>query len=333
MAGPRLAAARLIRANRSAAGKIRRRVIAAAAYALIMGLLWARREWLASAIEWLRLHSVVCAGLAGVATAMQVARRRVLKRAEFARSWLAAVPIAASARGEALIIETFPATAALVLLLMMAVSCGVILAASHAGSGGSLLPLWAAMSAGVAVGVIFSYAIPAPKPAEPPPGSRYVPHQKSNRAAKIRPSLASLGAWPVRQMFAWAQPKMVARATLPILIMMPLGTTADQALGAVAVFAVTGSLVLLWTAAVSLSRRAYRWVAPLPVRTVAVTRAFLLPTMSVMAGASAVEFLLLLTFDVSYRTAAVVGIVTSLTGCLATLGGAWLWQVNRRGAR
>jgi hypothetical protein len=71
----------------------------------------------------------------------------------------------------------------------------------------------------------------------------------------------------------------------------------------------------------------------LPVRTGAVTRAFLLPTMSVMAGASAVEFLLLLTFDVSSRTAAVVGIVTSLIGCLATLGGAWLWQVNRRGAR
>jgi hypothetical protein len=331
VAGPRLTAALLIRANQSAAGKIRRRVIAVAAYALMMALLWAGREWLGGAIEWLRLHSVVCAGLAAVSTAMQVARRRVLKRAEFARSWLAAVPIAASVRSEALMIETFPAAAALVLLLLMTLSCGVILAVSHSGSGGSLLPLWAAMSAGVAVGAIFSYAIPAPKPAEPPPGSRYVPHQKSKRAAKFRPSLAALGAWPVRQMFAWAQPKIVARATVPILVMMPMGTTADQAMSAVAAFAVTGFLVLLWTAAVSLSRRVCRWMAPLPVRAGTLMRAFLLPTMGVMAGASAVESLLLLTFDVPYRTAAAVGIVTALAGCLAT-SGSWLWQV-RRGVR
>jgi hypothetical protein len=120
----------------------------------------------------------------------------------------------------------------------------------------------------------------------------------------------------------------VARATIPILVMMPMGTTADQGMSAVAVFVVGGSMVLLWTAALSVSRQARRWLAPLPVRAGEAMRAFLLPTMAVMVGASLVESLLMLTFDVSYPTAAAVGLITAATGCLATLGGAWLWQAG-----
>jgi hypothetical protein len=323
--------AQLMRFNRNSPRRVLRRIITMAAYAIVMMVLWAEREWLEQAIDWLSVHSLICGGLAAIASAMQVARRRVLTRAAFSRSWLAAVPVRSStARLEALIIETLPASVALAALLLIGLSCLVLLGLAHAGHGGALATIWVALSAGVVIGVIVSYAIPAPKPAEPPPGSRYVPHQRGNRAAKIRPSLASLGIWPVRQMFAWAQPKMVARATIPILVMMPMGTTADLAMSAVAVFVVTGSLMLLWTAAVSLSRQACRWMAPLPVRTGELMRAFLLPAMGVMVGASLVESLLMLTLDVSFRAAAAVGTVTAVTGCLATLCGAWLWQAGGR---
>jgi hypothetical protein len=249
VAGPRLVAARLIRLNRNAKGPVGRRIMAAAGIGAVLALLWAERDMVAQAIAWLRPHSVACGGLAAIASAIQVARRRVLKRAEFARSWLAAVPIRSrTARWEALVIETLPATAALVALAVLG-SLGLVLSFADAGLGGSLFAVWAILSAGVVLGAVVSYAMPAPKPVDLPPGSRYVPHKKTHRAAKIRPSLAALGSWPVRQMFAWAQPRMVARATLPILVMMPMGTTADDAIGVIAVFGVTAALVLLWVAA------------------------------------------------------------------------------------
>jgi hypothetical protein len=292
-----------MRLNRSSSAKTRERIIAAAGFGMMAALMWAERDLLARALIWVRPHSLVCGGLAAIACAFQVARRRVLKRGEFSRSWLAAVPIRVStARWEALIIETLPAMAALVVLTLLALSMGLVLAVAGGGSGGGggksvpLFAVWATFSVGAAIGVVVSYAVPAPKPVDLPPGSRYVPHNKAGRTAKIRPSLAALGAWPIRQMFAWAQPKMVARATLPILVMMPMGTTADAAMGVITVFGINGALLLLCMAAVRLSHRVRRWMAPLPVRAGVVMRAFLLPAFGVIVGAGAVEALLLLAF-------------------------------------
>jgi hypothetical protein len=325
VAGPRLITARLIRLNRSSRDKTRARIIAAAGFVVMIAFVWAERGLAAQAVTWLRLHGLVCAGLAAIASAIQVARRRVLKREEFARSWLAAVPVRSrTARWEALIIETLPATAALVALTALGLGAGLVFAIAGGVHSGPLLAVWATLSAGVAIGVAVSYAMPTPKPVDSPPGSRYVPHHKANRAAKIRPSFAALGAWPVRQMFAWAQPKMVARAALPILVMMPMGTTADVAMGAIAVFGVNGVLVLLFMAALRSSHLVRRWMAPLPVRAGVVTRAFLLPTFAVMVGASAVEVLLLLAFDVSFHISAIAGLGTAVIGCLATTGGVQL---------
>jgi hypothetical protein len=296
----------------------------------MLALLWTQHAGVAQAIDWLRLHDLASGGLAAVASAIQVARRRVRKRAEFARSWLAAVPVRPStARWEALIIETLPAMAALVVLTVLTLGCGLVLAFDPGGYGGSLLAVWAYVCAGVAIGALVSYAMPAPKPVVLPPGSRYVPHKKAHRAAEIRPSLAALGLWPVRQMFAWAQPKMVARATILILIMMPLGSTADVALVVIAVFGVSGALVLLWMAATSASRLVRRWMAPLPVRARVVTRALLLPTFGVMVGAGAVESLLLLALGVSYRMSAAAGLGVAVVGCLA-MGGVQLWGARSR---
>ena len=330
MAGPRLITARLIRLNRSSQ-KTRRRIIAAAGFGVVIALIWVQRDPVAQALTWVRLHSLVCGGLAAVAIAIQVARRRVLKREEFARSWLAAVPMRSlQARWEALIIETLPAMIALAALTVLGLSVGLVLAVAGGRHGGPLFSVWAALSAGVAIGAVVGYAMPAPKPLDSPPGSRYVPHRGRNRAAAIRPSLAALGAWPVRQMFAWAQPKMVARATVPILVMMPMGTNADVAMGAIAVFGVNGGLVLLCMAAVRLSRQIRRWMAPLPASAGVVTRAFLLPTFAVLVGASAFESLLLLAFGVSYRSSAAAAAATAVIGCLATAGGILLSRARLR---
>jgi hypothetical protein len=326
-------AARLIRLNRNSKGRARRRIIIAAGLGAALGLLWAERELFAQAIAhvvaWLRLHSLVCGGFAAIASAVQVARRRVLKRVEFARSWLAAVPTRPrTARWEALIIETLPARAAFVALTVLGLVCASVLSIADAGRGGSLFAVWAILSAAVALGAAVSYAVPAPKPVDLPPGSRYVPHKKTHRAAKIRPSLAALGIWPIRQMFAWAQPRIVARATIPVLLSMGIGTTADTAMLILGLFAVTGALLLLLPAVISTSVLVRRWMAPLPARADATMGAFLVPTVGVIAGASAVDALLLLALGVSAHAAAVAGACTAVAGCL--LAGAGVRLKGRR---
>jgi hypothetical protein len=122
-------------------------------------------------------------------------------------------------------------------------------------------------------------------------------------------------------MFVWAKPKLVARATVPILLSMGLGTTADVAMIVIAISGAIGALLLLLPAAISTSVLLRRWIAPLPVPAAVMMRAFLLPTFGVMAGVSALEALLLLAFDVSWRAAAATGLSTAMIGCLVTLGG------------
>jgi hypothetical protein len=291
---------------------------------VLIGLFWVEAA-VAPPLTWLRSHGLFCAGLAAVASAVLIARRRALKRAEFGRSWLAAVPVNAStARWESLLIETFPAIAAIGLLTIASLSYALVLLFAKSADIFAPFAVWATLSGGIALGVLGSYLVPQPKPVDLPPGSRYVPHQKLRRAAKIRPSFSALGGWPVRQAFAWAQPKIVARATIPILVMMPLGTMADAAMVAIALFATIGALLLVCSAVISASRLARRWLAPLPTRSGDVIRAFLLPACAVIVCAGVVEVLLLLVFGVSYVTSAEVGAGTAAVGCLtASTGLIW----------
>ncbi|HTB88270.1 MAG TPA: hypothetical protein VK743_09975 [Steroidobacteraceae bacterium] len=299
---------------------------------VLIALLWVEAA-VTPPLTWLRLHGLSCAGVAAVASAVLIARRRALKRAEFLRSWLAAVPVSAStARWESLLIETFPAIAAIGLLTVASISYALVLLIAKSADIFAPFAVWASLSGGIALGVLGSFLVPQPKPVDLPPGSRYVPHQKLRRAAKIRPSFSALGAWPVRQAFAWAQPKVVARATIPILVMMPLGTMADAAMVAIALFGTFGALLLVCSAVISASRSARRWLAPLPMRSGDVIRAFLFPTCAVIVAAGVIEALLLSLFNVSYDTSAEVGACTALVGCL-TSGAGLIWNAGTRRGR
>jgi hypothetical protein len=329
---PRLAAARLILVNRRTRAGVTLSSIVLLTLAVLASLFWLEAT-VTPPLNWLRSHGVLCAGAAAIASAILVARRRALKRAEFARSWLAAVPVGAStARLEALLIETLPAIAAMGLLTIASVSYAlVLLIASRAGIV-ALFAVWAYFSGGIALGVIGSFLIPQPKAVDLPPGSRYVPHPKLRRAAKIRPSLSALGSWPIRQAFAWAQPKIVSRAIIPILVMMPLGTMADTAMVEVGICGIIGVLLLVWLGVMSASRLARRWLAPLPVRSGEVIRAFLLPVCAVIFAASAIEALLLLVLNVPYRTTAEVGAWTAVVGCVTASGGL-IWNFRQAPAQ
>jgi hypothetical protein len=310
--------ARLVRRNQAVQLKVRI-VFASLCIGAAMMLSWLEREALTPLLGWLYLHRLVCAGIAAVASAVLVARRRALKRTEFARSWLAAVPVRpVTARWEALAIETLPASAATGGLTIMAMIGAV---AVPGAPNTSLWISWLYLSAGIGIGVTLSYFIPAPKAVDLPPSSRYVPHSRAKRAAGIGSSLKALGQWPVRQMFAWIQPKMVARAAIPVLVSIPMGTTADTAMVVIAMFGVAGALLLSWSAAIAVSGRARRWLSPLPMRAGAEVRALLLPTIAVILSASLMEALLLLVLGVTYRASAAVALCTAAAGCLVTIGG------------
>jgi hypothetical protein len=312
--------ARLARRNRTLQSKVRI-VFALLCIGAAIALSWGEREALAKIVEWLYVHRLVCGGIAAVASAVVVARRRALKRAEFAKSWLAAVPVRpATARWEALAIETLPASTAIAALTAIATAAAAALVFVPHAPNTSLWTAWLYLSLSVGLGVLMSYLIPAPKAVDLPPGSRYVPHTRPKRAARIQPSLRPLGHWPVRQMFAWIQPKMVARATIPILVMIPMGTTADTAMVVIAMCGVAAALLLSWSAAIAVSRLAGRWLSPLPMRGAEV-RALLKPTLAVILGASILEALLLLVLGVAYRTSAAVALCAAAAGCLATIGG------------
>ena len=189
---PRLAAARLIRRNRRSRAGVKTLAVLFGLGVLFI-LFWAE-AMTAPPLKWLRLHGLLCAGLAAVGSAVMIARRRALKRAEFARSWLAAVPVGAwTARWESLLIETLPAIAVIGSLGFAAISDALVLALKGSIDVVAPFAVWGMFSGGIAAGVIGSFLIPQPKPADLPPGSRYVPHRKTNRAAIIRPSLGALG--------------------------------------------------------------------------------------------------------------------------------------------
>ncbi len=313
-------AARMLRGNRRSLLGVRGRTVAWFALGALLALFFMERGAVLRGIEWLHLHALACEGLAAMTSAVLVARRRALARTQFARSWLAAVPVKVStSRWEALIIEAQPALVAMAVLTAFAIL--VLVPAFTAGANVTLLSDWAGLMLAIGIGVIASYAMPSPKPVHLPPGSRYVPHKKAAKTSAIRPSLAALGIWPVRQMFAWAQPRVMAPACIPILLSMPLGTTADSAMVVLAMAGIGGALMLLLRAAITVSRSSRRWMAPLPGRAENITRALLFPTLGAIVAASVAEALLLLVFEVALPKALTMGLCIAVIGGLAALGG------------
>jgi hypothetical protein len=324
---PRLMAAYLMHSNRAAPRRLVPPIVLGLGGVLALVLLYAERDSVEESVNWLRQQMLAATGLAIIASALTIARRRVRQRAEFARSWLAALPVRARIAGwESLLIETLPAAGAVAAVTGVFLAATVVTAFSPA-TRGAALAVWSSMSGGVLLGAILSYGIPTPKPIDLPPGSRYVPHRRSARASPVRPSLKALGVWSIRLMFARAQPTLVARAILPILVLMPLGTSAAAALGVIAIYVVAGALLLLIAAVISVSGLSRRWMTPLPVRGYGAMQALLIPGIAAIVGASAAEVLFLFVSGVSLRASAAAGLCIAVVGCLVTIAAA-IWRTR-----
>jgi hypothetical protein len=321
--GPRLLASRLIRRNRAAQNR-RRWIVAGCLGAFALALGFTFQPTLADTLDTLVRHILMASVLVAVASAAVIARNRQVTRAEFARSWLASLPVRrAIARHDALKIELFPVVAGIAAVTLVMVLAEVALVASRHGAATEPWVVWLWFSVAILVGAGVSYAVPKPKTIELPPGSRYVPKTQSQRGRVLRPSLSALGHWPVRQMFARAQPKLIARALMPVLLSIGLQSKADTAMVVVGLFAACGALALLIPSAIAVSRAAQRWLLPLPLRRRTLLRAVLTRTLGVVLGISAAAGFLMTVMDAPYATAFRVAAVLAIGAIAVALLGVW----------
>lgn len=323
---PRLMAGYLVWVN-CGRGNIQRHLLLAlgliVVWSVIATILFStEQEAAASALGWMHRHQLFLAGLAACVAGAVVSRRRAQKRSEAARSWLAALPVRASvARWEAWAIETAPALGAIGILSAAFGTVGAVVMITASISPIYLASTWFAITAGIVVGTSVSYLVPMPKATELPPGSRYVPHRRVVGAAFPVPSLSALGRWPVRQMFASARPKTAARAVMPILCLIPLGSSADAAMLVIAMFAVLGAASLLVAATISVSRASCRWLQPLPIRVAALARALLVRPLAVILGAASVAAWLFWVMGVAAGQSVMRGALLMMLGSCVAVGG------------
>jgi hypothetical protein len=313
----------LVAANRAGTRSLRngwRLIGFLGAGAAVATMLFVPRDAFIAAIAWTYRHRILLAGVAALSSAASVSRRRASKHAEAARSWLAALPVrAAVARWEAVAIETAPAVGAI------SVTAAAVAAASLAMWSGdsSTRVLWSGLSiaGGIVFGTLVAYVVPLPKPEELPPGSRYVPQRRVRESPAPRPTLVALGRWPAREMFARARPKAVSRAIVPILLAMPLGSTADVAMLVVGLSTIVGAMVLLVAASVSVSKSSYRWLRPLPLSGAVIARYLLARTLLLILSYGLGAAWLLWVMGDTVRESLELGTLSAVLSSLIVAGG------------
>lgn len=287
---------------------------------------------LTAGCQWWKAHALALAVAALAVALVLVSRRRAVVRADAARSWLAALPVP---RGAACVeARTLELAPALLLLAVLAIGTASLLGvAASRGVGGlpGLAQSAAMLAAAVCLGALASYGIPPGRDADLPPGSRYVPHRRHAGPPLPRASLAGLGHWPVRRLFASLRPQVVARAVVPVLLVVPLGATADAALLMLGVTATSVSLLLLIVSVHSSSRSCHRWLQPVPLRSAPWHRALLGRSLLALAVLTGVWTELVWLAGLPARDALQRGFALWSLCALLAIGAGWFAAYRRVG--
>jgi hypothetical protein len=190
---------------------------------------------------------------------------------------------------------------------------------------------WAAMTGGIVVGAGLGYLLPSARPEEIYESSRYVPHRRRAETPIPTGSLSAIGRWPVRQMFASARPKTIARAMIPILLSVPLGSTAADVMLAIGLLMTLGALVLLVLAVIFVSAKASRWLRPLPLDSGLVARRTLIPALSLMSCVTVIESWLIWMLGSMFTRCIAIGALTLVASTVISV--AVVIYATKKGAR
>jgi len=311
---PRLWARRLVWRNRWVRASARGRVLTAVTLLAVIGCAALAVSHIGAAwLGRLERHRLLIAVIATGSAAMLVARSRAIERSDARRSWLAALPVRASrARSESLLIACAPAWVMLVSVPLIA-----LVAPRPAIS----------ILGGIVVGAVVGYLIPEAQAVDLPPGSRYVPHRRLTPKAS-KPSLSALGLWPVRRLFASVRPQAVTRAAIPLLLLVPMGSTADGVMLAFGIVAGVAATALLVAAILAVSTAATRWLLPLPLRPGTIAAQVLLRPVVVLLLLAAVMAWLVWVSGLTPRASVERGLLLFVLAAAVAVGGS-LAQIKR----
>jgi hypothetical protein len=285
---PYLAAAYLQRNNRNASSRLYPALPVGLILAAIgiIWFVWVHRFLTAAVFGMLRQHVITIIVVAGLVAAAVVSRQRSMHAARTERSWLAALPVSRNARRvEALVLPLTPIIVTLAVISGFDIAMGAIFLSSGL-SVGALFVAWRSLLLGALLGAAIGLAVPTPKAVTPHPGSRYVPH-RFTRGRRPEPSISALGIWPIRRMFAMLQPKTLSRAVIPVLLLMPLGSTAASAMVWLGLFGALTAFIFLVISVVWVARAARHWLKPLPLPPHRLKRVVAARALLVMAGIGA----------------------------------------------
>jgi hypothetical protein len=276
-----------------------------------------------STLRWVERHALSASAICAIVAAVLVSRRRALNRMSASRSWTAALPVERSTiKWQALVVESVPALV-LVCVLVAAFGSLVLIAVVDGGVPAPVVT-WLATTGAVVLGAGLSYLIPAGSQEEMYEGSRYVPHRRRAQSPVPTASLSALGSWPVRQMFASVRPKTVRRVLVPMLLSVPLGATAADAMLAIGVLGAITAVILLTAAAISVSATASHWLKPLPLEAVLLARSTLIPALAPMLVATSIESWLCRVLGAPLARCIGIGALTLITGILFAVAGSIL---------
>jgi hypothetical protein len=266
-------------------------------------------------------HRLLLAAVGAAIAALLVSRRRAANRAGALRSWLAALPAPQAAkRFERAIIESAPAGLITALSAAMFAAAGAAVGARSGIGFTQIAALWLTLCAGLAAGTVVGLIAPLPREIELPPGSRYVPQRRVAGRKAPTGSLAALGVWPIRRVFASARPKAVSRAVIPVLLAMPMGTSAATGSLIVAIAAAMGALLALVIAVRSVGIASRRWLEPLPLPAALLARCLLGRPLAALAVLALVAAWLLWVMGASAMASAEAGLALLLTASSIAVG-------------
>jgi hypothetical protein len=292
----------------------------------------ADRAAAASTLAWLHRHDLSWSTIAAIVSAVLVSRRRALTRSKVPRVWTAALPTERSAaRWQAIASDSLPAI--LLTCILAATFGGMSLAVLFGDDTSAPIITWAATTGGVVLGAGLSYLVRPARQEDIYEGSRYVPHRRRAETPIPTGSLAALGSWPVRQSFASARPKTLARVMVPIMLAVPLGSQAADVMVTIGLLTAVGAVVTLVAAVISVSARASRWLMPLPLDPPRLARSTLGPALASMLIATSIESWLIWVLRSSIRESIADGVLTlAASVILAVFGCLLAIRANSKGA-
>jgi hypothetical protein len=242
--------------ERAAAGRGGRALAAVSAVAGTLALLWS--QWPAI-IEVLGPHAAIVALLAALQSSIWVQRGRQKWAARYADDWLSTLPATRRDRGQGIRLRTLvgPGVVALMLLGMTP-----LLEAAVPGSADATRQLLLGGGAAMLVGALLGLALPAWK-AEPAAAAASTTRGFSRPATGA--GLRALSRWPLLQTKLWFPPRLAARLVLPVMLLLPMGTSGNFAIALGGGWTLALYLLALLRATLFVAGEASRWLAPTPL--------------------------------------------------------------------